>query len=113
LAGNAIPLSARIMTLADVYDALTSRRVYKEPFSHQTARVAIVEEPGSHFDPVVVDAFLANEQEFIAIRDQYAESEEKIVAKEEMVRNWQQSNVLQEALAWAVGARLAPKPREE
>jgi putative two-component system response regulator len=112
LVGDAIPLSARIMALADVYDALTSRRVYKEPFSHQTARIAIVEEPGSHFDPVVVESFLANEQEFIAIRNQYAETDDKIAAKEELVLNWQKSNVLQEALAWAVVAQIGVKRQD-
>ncbi len=75
LAGEDIPLSARIMALADVYDALTSRRVYKEAFSHDRARSIILEHPGRHFDPDVVDAFLAEEARFVAIRQQYAETE--------------------------------------
>ena len=59
LRGEEIPLSARIVALADVYDALTSRRVYKPAYSPDTAREIIVRDSGSHFDPVIVDAFLA------------------------------------------------------
>jgi len=66
--GTDIPLSARIVALADVYDALTSRRCYKQSLAHERARAIIVEERGRHFDPQVVDAFLAMEQEFIRIR---------------------------------------------
>jgi putative two-component system response regulator len=58
LAGDAIPLAARIMALADVYDALISRRVYKEAYSHERACELIVAERGRHFDPRVVDAFV-------------------------------------------------------
>jgi putative two-component system response regulator len=101
LVGNAIPLSARIMALADVYDALTSRRVYKEPFSHFRTRCMIVEEAGMHFDPIIVDAFLAREQDFIAIHDQFTESDEELAAKEELTRRWEETNVLREALASA------------
>jgi len=56
LAGNAIPVSARLMAAADVYDALMSRRVYKEAYSHERAMQIIVAERGRHFDPDVVDA---------------------------------------------------------
>lgn len=59
LAGEAIPIPARIMALADVYDALTSRRVYKEPVSHEKAMTIIQEGSGSHFDPRMVDVFIA------------------------------------------------------
>ena len=59
LAGEQIPLSARLMAVADVYDALISRRVYKEGMPHEKA-VAIIEEGrGTHFDPDLVDAFLS------------------------------------------------------
>ena len=58
LAGEDIPLSARIMALSDVYDALRSRRVYKEPFSHEKTYDIIVEGRGSHFDPAIVDMFI-------------------------------------------------------
>ncbi|WP_459933782.1 HD domain-containing phosphohydrolase [Fundidesulfovibrio butyratiphilus] len=58
LRGEAIPLSARIVAVADVYDALISKRVYKPAFSHEQAFSIIVEEGGSHFDPRIVDAFV-------------------------------------------------------
>ncbi len=67
LVGEEIPLAARIVAVADVYDALTSKRVYKEASGHLVARNIIVNESGSHFDPVVVEAFLEVEQEFIDI----------------------------------------------
>lgn len=60
LAGDEIPLSARIMALADVFDALISRRSYKEPLSFERAVEIVCEERGEHFDPDVVDAFLAS-----------------------------------------------------
>ena len=59
LRGEEIPLSARIVALADVYDALRSPRVYKPPYDPQSARETVVRESGKHFDPVIVDAFLA------------------------------------------------------
>ena len=62
LSGSEIPLSARLMALADVYDALISKRVYKPAFSHEKARTIILEGRGAHFDPEVVDAFLAAEE---------------------------------------------------
>ncbi|MBQ4311802.1 MAG: HD domain-containing protein [Oscillospiraceae bacterium] len=59
LSGKDIPLSARIMAIADVYDALTSKRQYKEPFPPEKAKYIIsVQEKGTHFEPVVVDAFV-------------------------------------------------------
>ena len=61
---NDIPLSARIMALADVYDALRSKRVYKDAFSHEKSREIILEGRQKHFDPLIVDEFLDNEQEF-------------------------------------------------
>jgi putative two-component system response regulator len=57
--GKNIPLQGRIMAIADVYDALVSKRPYKEPFSHDTAMRIMRESRGSHFDPVILDAFLA------------------------------------------------------
>jgi response regulator RpfG family c-di-GMP phosphodiesterase len=59
-----IPLSGRIMALADVYDALRSKRCYKEPFSHEKSRSIIVAERGMQFDPDVIEAFLKNEEQF-------------------------------------------------
>ena len=58
LIGNEIPLSARIMALADVYDALVTKRVYKEAYTHEKTVELIKSERGAHFDPDVVDAFL-------------------------------------------------------
>ena len=71
--GEDIPLCGRIIALADVYDALCSKRVYKAAFSHDVAKSMIVNDRGTHFDPDVVDAFLAREAEFIAIHDRFAE----------------------------------------
>lgn len=73
LAGEAIPLCARIVAVADVYDALTSKRVYKDAFGHASAATRITEESKRHFDPEVVAAFLAEERRFTAIRAEYAE----------------------------------------
>ena len=64
LVGDRIPLSARILALADVYDALTSQRVYKPAFSHEKAAGIIAEGRGGHFDPAVLDAFNACQSDF-------------------------------------------------
>ena len=69
LPGPHIPIAARIVALADVYDALTSKRCYKPAFSHSEARTYIVEQSGRHFDPEVVEAFLARELDFVRIRE--------------------------------------------
>jgi len=73
LKGAEIPLCGRIVALADVYDALTSKRVYKDAFGHVHARKVIVEESGTHFDPGVIDAFLECEEQFVEIHRQFAE----------------------------------------
>jgi HD-GYP domain-containing protein (c-di-GMP phosphodiesterase class II) len=73
LAGEAIPISGRIMALADNYDALRSRRPYKAPFSHQESRQIIVGLRGSHFDPALVDAFLRREEDFRRISEELAD----------------------------------------
>jgi putative two-component system response regulator len=72
LAGTDIPLAARIVAVADVYDALTSKRVYKNSFTHTVAREVILADAGSHFDPDVVKAFEAAETEFLEIRRKYS-----------------------------------------
>jgi putative two-component system response regulator len=69
LAGEAIPLPARIMAVADVYDALRSIRPYKRAFTHEASCTVIQEGAGQHFDPTVVDAFRMVEAVFAAIRD--------------------------------------------
>jgi putative two-component system response regulator len=71
LKGEHIPLSARILAIADVYDALTSKRVYKEAFTHVQAWKIIVEECASHFDPEILNIFIKLEGQFIDIRNRY------------------------------------------
>lgn len=86
LAGDAIPLAARIVALADMYDALTTRRAYKEALTHTQAfemikealphdRVSalLAEQSGRHFDPHVMDAFLRSEAEFRKICEEFAD----------------------------------------
>lgn len=64
LAGTDIPLAARLVAVADVYDALTSKRPYKEPMDHQTAFQLIVQGKGTQFDPAVVRAFIVQQEAF-------------------------------------------------
>lgn len=73
LKGCDIPLSGRLMAVADVYDALISRRVYKPPFTHIKAYKIILNAKGSHFDPIVVDAFVECEESFKRIAAEYAD----------------------------------------
>jgi PAS domain S-box-containing protein len=70
LKGEAIPLSARIIALADVYDALTTKRFYKEAFSHEKAKNMIILLKSKHFDPRIVDAFLAAQEKFNRVREE-------------------------------------------
>ncbi len=79
LKGQTIPLAARIVALADVYDALTTKRFYKEAYSHVKARQIIVNLKGSHFDPDVVEAFLALEDRFDRIREDKLRQEKSSV----------------------------------
>jgi response regulator RpfG family c-di-GMP phosphodiesterase len=69
LKGKEIPLAARIVALADVYDALTSSRVYKPAFRPEIAYMMICQEQGKHFDPVIVDAFINRHDDFLQIRN--------------------------------------------
>ncbi len=71
LKGKEIPLAARIMALADVYDALISKRIYKGPMPHAETRLIILEGSGKHFDPAVVKAYLAIEPAFIDIMNRF------------------------------------------
>ncbi|MBO4494414.1 MAG: HD domain-containing protein [Clostridiales bacterium] len=73
LAGEKIPLSARIMAVADVFDALVSRRSYKEPFSFEKAMSIIEEGAGKHFDPQIVAAFVESKDKVKAVMEKYAE----------------------------------------
>ena len=76
LSGEAIPLSARLMALADVFDALISPRVYKPPMSFAEARSIIYEGRGKHFDPDIVDAFIADFSVYCAIAERYHDAED-------------------------------------
>jgi putative two-component system response regulator len=69
LKSKEIPLAARIVALADVYDALTSIRVYKPAFSPEIAHTMILEERGEHFDPEIVDAYVEKRYEFLSVRN--------------------------------------------
>ncbi|OAJ92023.1 HD-GYP domain-containing protein [Vibrio bivalvicida] len=80
-----IPISGRLMALADVYDALISERVYKKAFSHEKAKSIILEGNGNHFDPQIIEAFIAIEDEFVAIADKYRQLEAKENELEQMM----------------------------
>lgn len=85
--GTQIPLSARIMALADVYDALISNKVYKDGVSHDAAVKILVSERGTHFDPEVVDAFVQVKDEFAAIAQKHADSYDDMQRKIEYMAN--------------------------
>jgi len=74
LAGRDIPLAGRLMALADVYDALISARVYKPAFPHDKAKEIILAGRGAHFDPDIIDAFLAVEEEFVQIAQEFRDA---------------------------------------
>lgn len=75
LSGEDIPLSARIMAVADVFDALVSNRSYKKGFPYEKAFAIILEERGSHFDPKIVDAFFAVKDSAVRIADEFGKME--------------------------------------
>jgi putative two-component system response regulator len=75
LSGEDIPLAARITAVADVFDALTSRRPYKPPFPLNRCFEIMQEERGKHFDPKVLDAFMACRDAIIAVRMELADAE--------------------------------------
>ena len=81
LKGEAIPVSARLMALADVYDALISRRVYKRGLSHEQALAFISDGRSRHFDPDMVDAFLLIHEEFRAIAQRFVDTDADLAAK--------------------------------
>lgn len=78
LKGDNIPIPGRLMAVADVYDALVTKRVYKPGFPHEKAKQIIVEGKGTHFDPDVVDAFLALEEKFKEIAARLADKAEPL-----------------------------------
>ncbi|MGC9422684.1 DUF3369 domain-containing protein [Vibrio sp.] len=71
LQGQGIPISGRITALADVFDALGSKRSYKEPWSEDDIKTEIVKQKGLHFEPLLVDLLIEHWSEFVAIRDKY------------------------------------------
>lgn len=77
LRGREIPIAGRLMAVADVYDALISKRVYKPPFSHSKAVAIMKEGRGTHFDPDMIDAFLEIEADFKKIAIEYADFAEE------------------------------------
>ena len=83
LAKDGIPISARLMAVADVYDSLISRRIYKEGMSHEKALSIMLEGKSSHFDPDIVDAFVEIQDEFQTIAARYADSNDDIEKKKE------------------------------
>ena len=83
--GDDIPISARLMAVADVYDALISRRVYKDGMPHEKAVTIIIESKGTHFDPDVTDAFAELQDEFGAIAVRFADSDADMAAKAEQL----------------------------
>jgi len=82
LSGEEIPLSARLMAVADVYDALISERVYKKGMSHDQALVIMRDGRGSHFDPDILDAFLALHEQFREIAGRFADSSDDMSVKQ-------------------------------
>jgi len=81
LAGDDIPVSARLMALADVFDALISKRIYKPAMPYVQARDIIVAERGKHFDPEVVDVFNKSFDEFVAIAKKYQDHDAAFIQK--------------------------------
>jgi putative two-component system response regulator len=76
ISGDEIPLCGRITTVADVYDALTCKRVYKEAFDHETAKQILIDGSGTAFDSRIIQAFLKREQDFIQIREELGDAPE-------------------------------------
>jgi len=85
LAGDDIPIPARLMAVADVYDALISRRVYKEAMPHERAVTIMNEGRGRHFDADMFDAFLAIQEEFLAIARRFGDSDADMDKKKDYI----------------------------
>jgi len=85
ISGDNIPISARLMAVADVYDALISKRVYKEGMSHEKAVSIIVEGKGSHFDADIVEAFLEIHDEFRTIATHFIDTDKDMAHKEQLL----------------------------
>ena len=87
LKGDEIPMSARLMAVADVYDALISQRVYKAALPHDRAVQIVFQGRGTHFDPDMVDAFIGIQDEFEAIAQRFANSDSNLQKKMEYMAN--------------------------
>jgi putative two-component system response regulator len=87
LAGTAIPLSARVLALADVYDALIANKVYKDGVPHDKAMQIIFSERGKHFDPDIVDVFVEIHTEFQAIARRFVDTDADMQQKIEYLAN--------------------------
>ena len=87
LKGDEVPMSARLMAVADVYDALISQRVYKAALPHDRAVQIVFQGRGTHFDPDMVDAFIGIQDEFEAIAQRFANSDSNLQKKMEYMAN--------------------------
>jgi putative two-component system response regulator len=81
LKGKAIPMAGQITAIADVFDALISKRPYKEPFSVEKSFAIIKESSGSHFSPAIVDAFFAVTDEVLVIKEKYQDKDDSLFLK--------------------------------
>ncbi len=77
IAGDTIPLSARILSVGDVYDAITSKRCYKDAIPHEKCAAIIREESGAQFDPDIVEAFVSAEERFVDVREKFRDTEKE------------------------------------
>ncbi|HBB18875.1 MAG TPA: phosphohydrolase [Ruminococcus sp.] len=86
MAGEEIPLSARVMAVADVFDALVSKRSYKKPFTFEEAMQIIKDGSGKHFDPLIVDAFVGAEEDIRSVEHEFSQlaDESGFISKEKI-----------------------------
>ncbi len=87
LRGESIPLCGRIAALADVYDALTSKRVYKDAYDHAIAKEIILSERHQHFDSDIVDAFISREEDFLSVSQRYQSEVVESITNESLLTN--------------------------
>jgi putative two-component system response regulator len=83
LSGDDIPIAARLMAIADVYDALISRRIYKESMSHEKAVQIMTDGRNNHFDPDMLDAFLNIQEEFKTIAKRFSDTDASMKVKQD------------------------------
>ena len=88
ISGDDIPISARLMALADVYDALISRRVYKDGMTHEQAVAIITDSAGTHFDPDIVQSFLSIDDQFRQIALRYADGDDELEKKRDYLEQF-------------------------